>query len=153
MKALELKVPPLGLVLAFAFAMWVVPAYGPSLPVPLPGHVALAVLLVGVGLAICLAGVVRFRRAKTTVNPLTPETTTAMVASGVYRFSRNPVYLGFLLALTAWAAFLSQALAFALLPAFVMHMNRFQILPEERTLTAKFGHQFTDYSHSVRRWL
>ena len=63
------------------------------------------------------------------------------------------MYLGFLLALTGWAVFLSHALAFALLPAFVLYMNRFQILPEERALASKFGHQFTDYSHSVRRWL
>ena len=119
----------------------------------LPWCAAIAVLLVGVGLAICLAGVVRFRRAKTTVNPLTPETTTAMVTSGVYRFSRNPMYLGFLLALTGWAVFLSHALAFALLPAFVLYMTRFKILPEEWVLAAKSGHQFTGYSHSVRRWL
>ena len=133
--------------------MWVVSAYGPSLTVPLPGHVAVAALLVTVGFAICMAGVVQFRRAKTTVNPLTPETTTAMVTSGTYRFSRNPMYLGFLLALTGWAVFLCYALAFALLPLFVASMNRFQIIPEERALAAKFGQQFTDYSHSVRRWV
>ena len=119
----------------------------------LPGHVVLAVLLAAVGLVICVAGVVQFRRAKTTVNPLTPETTTAMVTSGIYRFSRNPMYLGFLLALTGWAVFLSHVLVFVFLPLFVVYMNRFQIIREERALAAKFGRHFTDYRGSVRRWL
>ena len=153
MNAAELKVPPVGLVMAFVIGMWVVSAHGLSLTVPLPGHVTLAALLVAVGLAICVAGIVQFRRANTTVNPLTPETTTAMVTSGMYRFSRSPMYLSFLFALTGWAVFLSHSLALALLTAFVAYMNRFRILLEERALAAKFGHQFTDYSHSVRRWL
>ena len=137
--------------MVFAIVMWLVSAYGPSLMLALPWCAAIAVLLVGVGLAICMAGVVQFRRAKTTVNPLAPETTTAMVTSGVYRFSRNPMYLGFLFVLTGWAVFFSHALALAILPLFVASMNRFQIIQEERVLVAKFGQQFTDYSHSFRR--
>ena len=130
----ELKVPPSGLVLAFAIGMWLVSVYGPSLMLTVPWRVAVVALLVVVGIAISLAGVLEFRRAKTTVNPLTPETTTAMVTSGVYRFSRNPMYLGFLLVLTGWAVFLAHALAFLFLPFFVVYMNRFQITPEERAL-------------------
>ena len=105
------------------------------------------------GIAIALAGVMKFHQAKTTVNPIRPEKTSAMVTSGVYRLSRNPMYLGFLLALVAWAIWLSHALAFAFLPFFVIYMNRFQIIPEERALAAKFGGKFTEYRNSVRRWL
>jgi protein-S-isoprenylcysteine O-methyltransferase Ste14 len=76
-----------------------------------------------------------------------------MVTSGVYGVSRNPMYVGFLLVLIGWAAFLSHALAFALLPLFVAYMNRFQIEPEERALSAKFGGQFQEYRRSVRRWV
>lgn len=76
-----------------------------------------------------------------------------MVTSGVYRVSRNPMYLGFLLALAWWVVFLSHLLAFALLPLFMWYMNRFQIVPEERALAAKFGSEFTEYSRAVRRWL
>lgn len=106
-----------------------------------------------VGVAIILAGFLAFLRAKTTVNPLTPEATTAMVTSGIYRFSRNPMYLGFLVVLTGWAMYLSNLLAFAFLPLFVLYINRFQIVPEERALCAKFSHVFTAYKCSVRRWL
>jgi protein-S-isoprenylcysteine O-methyltransferase Ste14 len=153
MKALELKVPPLALVLVFAGTMWIASAYVPSLAFALPSRRAFALTFVGAGLVISLAGIVVFRQAKTTVNPIKPETTSTMVTSGVYRLSRNPMYLGFFFVLIGWAAVLSHILAFALLPLFVVYMNRFQILPEERALSAKFGQDFTKYRHSVRRWL
>jgi protein-S-isoprenylcysteine O-methyltransferase Ste14 len=153
MNALELKLPPLALVLSVAIAMWLLSRSTAALEFTLPGRLAIAVMLVGIGFAISAAGVMQFRQAKTTVNPITPEATTTMVTSGVYRFSRNPMYLGFLFALAGWAAFLSHVLAFALLPLFVAYMNRFQIIPEERALAAKFGRQFEDYRNSVRRWL
>lgn len=150
--ALEIKVPPLALVFLFGALMWLVSAYS-VLTIALPWRSAFALIFCTVGLAIVLVGVLTFRRAKTTVNPLKPETTTAMVTSGIYRFTRNPMYLGFLFVLAGWAIYLSNLLAFALLPLFVWYMNRFQILPEERALGAKFSHAFTAYKCSVRRWL
>jgi protein-S-isoprenylcysteine O-methyltransferase Ste14 len=76
-----------------------------------------------------------------------------MVTSGIYRLSRNPMYLGFLFGLTGWAIFLSHVLALALLPAFVAYMNRFQISSEEQALAARFGAEFVAYKDSVGRWL
>jgi protein-S-isoprenylcysteine O-methyltransferase Ste14 len=153
MSALELKVPPLALVLVFVCFMWLISGYEGSPALPLPWHVGIAVLCWIAGVAVILAGMLAFRRAKTTVNPFTPEAATTMVDSGVYRFSRNPMYLGFLLALIGWAAYLSHLFAFALLPLFVLYMNRFQIEPEERALSSKFGSQFHAYAASVRRWV
>jgi protein-S-isoprenylcysteine O-methyltransferase Ste14 len=153
MTALELKVPPVALVLLFALFMWLISTYEPSLSFLLPWRGAIALLVCSIGMAISVAGVVAFRRANTTVNPITPEATTSMVTSGLYRFSRNPMYLGLLIVLVGWAIFLSHLLAFALLPFFVLYMNRFQIHPEERVLSAKFPHQFTTYKAIVRRWV
>lgn len=119
----------------------------------LPWRAAFALMCFTVGFLVALAGVLAFRRAKTTVNPLTPEATTAMVTSGIYRFTRNPMYLGFLFVLAGWAMYLSNLLAFAFLPLFALYMNRFQIVPEERALCAKFPDAFTAYKRSVRRWL
>jgi protein-S-isoprenylcysteine O-methyltransferase Ste14 len=152
LNALELKVPPLALVLLFGALMWLTFASS-VFTIALPWRLAFALIFCTVGFAIALAGILAFRRANTTVNPLTPESTTTMVTSGIYRFSRNPMYLGFLFVLVGWATHLSNGLAFALLPLFVWYMNRFQILPEERTLVAKFSHAFTAYKGSVRRWL
>ena len=76
-----------------------------------------------------------------------------MVTWGVYALSRNPMYLGGLIMLLGWAVFLSNALAFLLLPGYVLYINRFQIAPEERALTALFGQQYAAYQVRVRRWL
>ncbi len=99
------------------------------------------------------AGVAAFRRERTTVNPLTPGAATSVVSSGVYSRSRNPMYVGFLLALAGWAVYLSNVAAALLLPAFVAYMNRYQIKPEERVLLAKFGTAFEQYMARVRRWI
>jgi protein-S-isoprenylcysteine O-methyltransferase Ste14 len=119
----------------------------------LSGRHGLAATISGVGIFFLLAGVYEFQKAKTTVNPTTPAAATAIVASGVYRISRNPMYVGFLLALTGWATFLAHPLPFLLLPVFVAYMNRFQISPEERVLSAKFGDEYDTYKRDVRRWL
>lgn len=150
--ALEIKVPPLALVFLFGALMWLVSAYS-VFTIALPWRSAFALIFWTVGFAIVLAGMLAFRRAKTTVNPFTPEATTTMVISGIYRFTRNPMYLGFLFVLAGWAIYLSNILAFAFLPLFVWYMNRFQIEPEERALGAKFSQAFTAYKCSVRRWL
>lgn len=149
---LELKVPPLALVFLFGALMWFTSSSS-MFAIALPWHSAFAVIFYSVGSAIVLAGVLTFRRMKTTVNPLTPEATTTMVTSGIYRFTRNPMYLGFLLILVGWAIELSHLLPFTILPLFVWYMNRFQILPEERALASKFSEAFTAYKRSVRRWV
>ena len=153
MNALELKVPPLVLVFVLAVAMWFAAMQLPSLTITLPWRHGLAVTISGVGIFFLLAGVYAFQKAKTTLNPTKPAATSSVVASGVYRVSRNPMYVGFLLALTGWATFLSHPLPFLFLPVFVSYMNRFQISPEERALSAKFGDEYETYKQAVRRWL
>ena len=153
MQALELKVPPVPLTAIFAAAMFGLSLLSPSANFVLPGSNIASLGLVLLGAVIALAGVAAFRANKTTVNPLTPSASATVVSTGVYRFSRNPMYLGFLLALAAWAAYLSNALAVMLLPAFVAYVNRFQIKPEERALLAKFGADFSEYMVAVRRWV
>ena len=150
---LELRLPPVALVLLSGVAMWVLAWLLPSLSWPFAGQGALAILALAGGVIVALIGVVQFRRSRTTVNPMKPETTTTLVASGIYRRTRNPMYLGFFLLLIAWAAFLSNLASLIVLPVFVVYMNRYQILPEERALAARFGQQFEDYRRSVRRWL
>lgn len=153
MRWLELRVPPLLVWAAFAGAMHGVARVVPTLTFKVTGAFACVLALSVLGAAVALAGVVAFRRARTTVNPLTPSAAGSVVSGGIYRFTRNPMYLGFLVALAGWAAHLSNAAAALLLPAFVAYMTRFQIKPEERALAAKFGPQFTQYMSRVRRWV
>lgn len=152
-RGFELKVPPVVVVLVAGFAMWLASVLVPALALDLPWRRTIAVILAGAGILLGVAGVATFRRAGTTVHPQHPEKASAMVTSGVYRYSRNPMYLGLLLLLAAWAVHLANVLAFAFLPLFVAWMNRFQIAPEERALAANFGGHFDAYRRSVRRWL
>ena len=153
MNALDLKIPPLVLVLVLAGAMWFAAKELPSLAFSLPWRESLAVTVFGGGILVILAGLYEFQKAKTTFNPMTPDAASSVVTSGIYRVSRNPMYLGFLLVLTGWAIFLSHVLPFLVLPVFVLYMNRFQILPEERALSAKFGEGYDRYKQAARRWL
>jgi protein-S-isoprenylcysteine O-methyltransferase Ste14 len=153
MRRLELRVPPPVVGALVALLMWLVARAMPSLDFDLPARGAAALLTAATGIAIGVAAFFGFRKAKTTVNPLTPEATSALVVEGVYRRTRNPMYLGMLVILIAWGLWLANAAAFLVLPLFVAYLNRFQIVPEERALQARFGAGFERYRRSVRRWL
>ena len=153
MKALELKIPPPVIALLVAASMWFARSCAPSLGLDIPWRLGFAIAPAVIGIALALAGVLAFRKAKTTVNPTKPEATSTVVATGIYRFTRNPMYLGMLMVLIGWAVFLANAVSFLLLPLFVLYMNRFQIGPEERALSEHFGREYSAYMHSVRRWL
>ena len=133
--------------------MWLGSSLVTRLELPFVLRVGAALTLVAVGFVVSTAGVVSFRRARTTINPTKPMTTSALVSGGIYGITRNPMYLGLLLALLGWAAFLANPLALLLVPAFMLYINRFQIKPEERTLLALFGGEYGAYQERVRRWL
>lgn len=153
MQWLELRIPPLLVWLVIACAMLGVTWAAPGLSFTLPGSIVIALALVALGGALAFAGVMAFRNQRTTVNPLDPGASSSVVSGGIYRVSRNPMYLGFLLALAGWAVYLSNAAAALLVPAFAAYMTQYQIKPEERALLAKFGARFEQYTSRVRRWL
>ena len=154
MRFLELRVPPPLVGVIIAAAMWfIASSLPPLLPLPVSARLPVAVILALVGVAIALSGVISFRRAQTTVNPLKPETSTALVTTGIYRITRNPMYLGMLIVLLAWAAYLSTAWALLGPVAFALYITRFQIIPEERALRSLFGTTFVEYTQRTRPWL
>jgi protein-S-isoprenylcysteine O-methyltransferase Ste14 len=148
-----LTIPPVVLGLAVAALMWFVSWATPSLDFRFSARFLAAATVALIGAAISISGVISFRRARTTVNPTNPQSTSTLVISGVYKLTRNPMYLGFLLVLSAWAVYLSNPLAFTWLPVFVFYMNRFQIGPEERALASLFPNEYPAYHATVRRWI
>jgi protein-S-isoprenylcysteine O-methyltransferase Ste14 len=151
LRRLELRVPPPIVMAACALLMWLIA--WPPLEFEFPGRLAAAGIFVVLALVVGLWALLGFRRANTTVNPLKPETSSALVTGGVYRWTRNPMYLGMLLILVGWACVVSNGAALAMLALFVAYLNRFQIEPEERVLRARFGPEFENYCRKVRRWL
>lgn len=148
------RIPPVVVVLAFGLAMALIARVLPRATL-LSGvpRLVLVVLLAAVAVTIVALGIREFRVARTTVNPLRPEEASAMVQTGIYRYTRNPMYLGMLLALAAWCTWLGNAYNLILLPVFVLAMNRLQITPEESALAQRFPQEFADYRRRVRRWL
>lgn len=151
--SLELKVPPPVLWAACAVAGAALAHFVPSANVPFAGHRVLAIAALLGGIVIAAAGVAQFRHARTTVNPMSPERASSMVTSGIYRFTRNPMYLGMALVLAGLAAWWASLLDAALVAVFCLYMTRFQIRPEERALQARFGEEFAAYTARVRRWI
>lgn len=153
MTFLENRIPPPLVAATWAGAMWYLASRTPAVDVPDEIRIAMATLLCAAGTLLMLAGVVSFRQAQTTVNPLKPDAATALVTSGVYRYTRNPMYLGMLVVLLAWAVLLASPAALAGVLGFWWYIGRFQIRPEENALATLFGGSFGDYTARVRRWL
>ncbi len=150
---LELRLPPVALALICLAAMWGISHSLPSLEVKLPFRGAISAAVIAVGVAVGLAGVATFRRSRTTVDPTRPDRASALVASGIYRATRNPMYVALTLALAAAAIWFSNILAMFVIPVFTAWITRLQIIPEERALRARFGAEYDDYAARVRRWL
>lgn len=153
MNFLELRIPPPLVALIHGALMWAIARLGPTLAVPDALRTTAALIVFSVGFAVAIAGVVSFRLAKTTVNPLKPETATSLVSSGIFGVTRNPMYLGLLLALLAWTVYLASPVALLGPVAFWLYITRFQILPEERAMAKLFGDSYTEYTLKVRRWI
>ncbi len=144
--------PPLVLAAGAAFA-WACAAWFPQASVDVPGASRAAGFVAAAGLAIDLAALVMFLRARTTVNPLKPQGASALVTGGLYRFSRNPMYVGQALLLAGWTMWMGNLAGLLAVPAFVTWIDRLQIVPEERALEAAFGAAFRDWAGRVRRWI
>ena len=147
------RVPPLIILLLVGGLMLLLARTVPVRSYELPWRKPAVGLIAFIGGVIVVSGVVSFRRARTTVNPRQPQLASALVTSGVYRLTRNPMYLGMLLWLIAWTGWLAHPLALLGPALFVVGINRFQIKPEEAALERLFGEAFLAYRRKVRRWI
>lgn len=153
MKMLENRIPPLVLVVIIGLTMFAISSLLPTMEVNRSYSFFLSMLLFSIGIFFVIAGVLEFKRKQTTVDPREPEKASTLVVSGVYRLSRNPMYVGFALFLVALVAYLRSPVLSVGVIFFVMYMNRFQIEPEERVMATIFGEAYVRYKAIVRRWL
>lgn len=153
MPSLETRIPPPLVAVAFMVLMGLSSLRLPPLTIPTTPRVALAVVIAMVAVFFSVAAAIAFRRVQTTVNPLRPQKASALVTTGVFTVTRNPMYLALALALLAWTVYLASPVLLLGPVAFIAYINRFQIVPEEKALDMLFGSSYAAYKARVRRWL
>lgn len=153
MKWLELKIPPPAVALLCALGMWLLAQYTPPYLVTPWMKLSFIVFFILIGAAFDIAGLIEFKRSKTTINPLHPEKSSALVSGGIYKITRNPMYCGMVAFLIAWMSYLENSTALIGVIFFMWYITQFQIKPEEKMLVKLFGDAFIQYQQRVRRWL
>ena len=144
--------PPILMVLA-AILMWALDHWTPLVQWIGTPFNRFGGVVAAVGAAIAVAAFVRFRQVGTTVDPTDPSKASHLVTDGVFRISRNPMYLGLLLLLIGWAIWLGSPSPWLVPPLFVIVLTVVQIIPEERALHQRFGETYVSYQRSVSRWI
>ena len=153
MANLELRLPPPFVALATILLMWLLSQLFPRTDALGSSRIPVATGLAILGIAFAVSGATQFKRVQTTLNPRRPEEASILVTNGVYRITRNPMYVGLMIILLGWAAFLASPVSLGGVVAFIAYINRFQIMPEERILLEKFGDEYRKYLASPRRWI
>lgn len=153
MKSLSLKIPPPIIALISALLIWFLSLYLPNCrEVEIARHFT-AWLMVGIAAILDMWALLSFKCAKTTIDPRYPHRTSSMVTLGVYHYTRNPMYVGLIIILSAWSVYLGSLAGFGVVIACVLYLNTFQIAGEESALEKLFGDAYLDYKRRVRRWL
>ena len=154
---LTLKIPPPIYALSAALLMWAMARFLPdfSLVISLPPLFNRLLIILLIALAIVFDGtaLILFLQQKTTINPCFPERAKVLITTGIYRFSRNPMYMGMVFLLIAWAIHLMHPLPWMVIPLFIMVVQHLQILPEEKILRQRFNANYQNYCRQVRRWI
>lgn len=149
---LDHRVPPPVLLVIVALFMWLVAKKLPGPGWPTMVRFGVVAFFAATGIGFNVAGFRTIRRAGSTIDPTRPAAASVLVIGGPFQLSRNPMYVGFTLMLLAWAAWLQSPWAFAGPVAFALYLTRWQIVPEERALRAKFVSAYAEYEARVRRW-
>jgi|APTNR8051073442_1049403.scaffolds.fasta_scaffold14754_2 protein-S-isoprenylcysteine O-methyltransferase Ste14 len=153
MNFLETKIPPPIVTAIFGLLIWLCRDFGAAIDFGRPLRIASLIGFVVIALAIDISAFLEFRKFKTTINPLAPQNASNIVQSGVFSKTRNPMYLGMVLLLSGWAIWNTSLIGLFLVGGFALYIHFFQIKPEERALSAKFGQEYLDYLQKVRRWI
>lgn len=148
---LDKKVPPPIVTLIFATLIYLTAKYSYQFHFAYQSIISLIIAFTGI--CIISVAIVQFKQFKTTVNPLKPELASTLVTNGIFKLSRNPMYLGMLLIIIGLWVNTGAVLGFVLVPCFIAYLNYFQIAPEERAMGQLFADSYNAYCQQVRRWI
>ncbi len=150
---MELKIPPPLVGLILGLLMWNLAQQTSFAAVTFELSETFALIVLFIGLAIDAAAIIPFLLAKTTVNPMKPDNASQLVNKGIYKYSRNPMYLGTLVLLIALVIWLGNFINIIFLYFFIWYITTFQIKSEEKVLENLFGEEYLRYKMKVRRWI
>jgi protein-S-isoprenylcysteine O-methyltransferase Ste14 len=148
---METKIPPPVVTLIFGFAIYLSRKIFPEIEIQYASFFGMFLLLLG--FFILISAVKLFRNDKTTVNPLSPEQATKLVTNGIFKISRNPMYLGMAVILASVAVFFNIIGGIILMALFCLYITKFQIIPEEKAMKELFAQDFEQYMKATRRWI
>ena len=151
MMNIKTKFPPPLVALAFGFLIYYTKNIFPKIEI-VWGYFFGSFMII-IGLFIILSAIILFKKYKTTITPLNPSSATKLIVNGIYKFSRNPMYLGLLLVLSGVSTILNPIGGLFLIPLFILYLNLFQIIPEENAMINLFKDEFLEYKENVRRWI
>ncbi len=145
------KFPPPLVALTFGFLINYTKNIFPKIEIK--NEIIFGSFMIIIGLIIILSAIILFKKYQTTITPLNPSNATKLITDGIYKFSRNPMYLGLLLMLMGISIILNLTGGVLLIPLFILYLNLFQIIPEENAMVDLFKDEFIDYKKNVRRWI
>ena len=116
-------------------------------------NASISILFFLIGIACFFFAIKLFNKFDTTINPLKPEKATSLIVSGIYMYSRNPMYLGMLFILISISIRYNIIGGFISISTFIIYITKFQIIPEEQQLKRIFGEKFINYKKKTRMWL
>ena len=148
-----MKMPPPVIALIAVITLFIVHWMLPFLSIRIPGQSILGGLLILAGIAVAVVAVRGFFQAETTIRPDEVDKASTLVTSGLYRFTRNPMYLGLALLIAGIGLALGTMFVPIVLAVFVWVITTKQIIPEERALENIFGQDYVSYKNDVRRWI
>ena len=119
----------------------------------LPNRTLISILILLIGILILINPIFKFIRSKTTIDPIKFKRVNKLITSGIYKYSRNPMYLGFLIIVISTSIFYLNIYSITTPFFFYFWINRFQIKREEIFLTEKFGKEYLQYKTKTRRWI
>ena len=148
---IKAKVPPPLVALTFGFLINYTKNIFPKIEIK--NEIIFGSFMIISGLIIILSAIILFKKYQTTITPLSPSYATKLITDGIYKFSRNPMYLGLLLVLLGISIIINLTGGFFLIPLFILYLNLFQIIPEENAMVNLFKDEYLDYKKNVRRWI
>ena len=148
---IKTKIPPPLVALTFGFLINYTKNFFPKIEIS--NDLFISSFMIIIGLIIMLSAIILFKKYQTTITPLNPSNATKLITDGIYKYSRNPMYLGLLLVLFGISIILNPIGGLSLIPLFILYLNLFQIIPEENAMVDLFKDEFLEYKENVRRWI